>query len=71
MTAPHIARLGAPIFADQSTPDAWVQALQSAGYRAAHCLLQVSADDDTVRDYAQAAQKATPPCSSNRLDIKT
>lgn len=51
-------RLGAPLFADTSTPQAWIAALQKAGYRAAYCPLTPNADDDTVRAYAQAAQQA-------------
>ncbi len=51
-------RLGAPLFGDTSTPQAWISALQKAGYRAAYCPLSPTADDDTVRVYAQAAQQA-------------
>jgi sugar phosphate isomerase/epimerase len=51
-------RLGAPIFADKSTPDAWIQAVQSKSYRAANCPLEPNASDEAVRDYARAARRA-------------
>ena len=51
-------KLGAPLFADTSTPDAWINALKAKGFRAAYCPLQPEADDETVRAYADAAQKA-------------
>ena len=51
-------RLGAPVFEDCSTPEAWVQALQRKGYSAAFCPPVDPADDDAVRAYARAAEDA-------------
>ena len=51
-------KLGAPLFADTSTPDLWIQAVKAKGFRAAYCPLQPDADDDTVRAYSEAAHKA-------------
>jgi len=48
-------RLGAPVSADAHTPDAWAAAVRAAGYSAAYCPLDVTADDATVAAYAQAA----------------
>jgi hypothetical protein len=51
-------RLGGPLFESVDTPDDWVRALQNNGYRAAKCPVGPDADDDTVRAYESAAQKA-------------
>lgn len=51
-------RLGGPIFEDCPDPETWAQAVRRAGYRAAYCPLAPTADDDTVRAYAQAAAAA-------------
>jgi sugar phosphate isomerase/epimerase len=51
-------RLGGPLFESVDTPDDWVRALQNNGYRAAKCPVGLDADDDTVRAYELAAQKA-------------
>ena len=51
-------RLGAPVFEDCSTPEAWVQAPQRKGYSAAFCPPVDPADDDAVRAYARAAEDA-------------
>jgi len=51
-------RLGAPVFDDCSTPEAWVQALQRKGYSAAFCPPVDPSDDDAVRAYARAAEDA-------------
>jgi sugar phosphate isomerase/epimerase len=50
-------RLGAPIEATAS-PEAWIEALQNLGYRAAYCPFDASADDATRREYVQAAEQA-------------
>lgn len=50
-------RLGGPVHATQS-PDAWIAALQQAGYRAAACPIDASADTTTRRAYREAAQHA-------------
>lgn len=50
-------RLGAPV--DQtSSPEAWIQAVQKQGYRAAYCPIDASADSTLRRAYLQAAQQA-------------
>ena len=51
-------RLGAPLFADTSTPQAWIAALQKANYRAAYCPVGLDASEDTIGAYAQAAREA-------------
>lgn len=51
-------RLGGPIFGDSSTPELWIAAVRSQGYRAAYCPLDAAADDARVRAYAQAAAAA-------------
>jgi sugar phosphate isomerase/epimerase len=51
-------RLGGPIFVAEMTPERWVAAHKTLGYRAALC--PVGADDDaaTVRAYVSAAREA-------------
>ncbi len=51
-------RLGGPLFEDCTDPDCWIAALRRAGYSAAYCPLEASADDATVAAYARAAQAA-------------
>jgi sugar phosphate isomerase/epimerase len=51
-------RLGGPIFQKTDSPEAWVQAVQAQGYRAAHCPVSAEADAATVQAYAQAAERA-------------
>ena len=51
-------RLGGPIFGDTSTPELWVTAVRSQGYRAAYCPIDAAADDARVRAYAEAAAEA-------------
>ncbi|MDF2440420.1 MAG: hypothetical protein JWN98_1404 [Abditibacteriota bacterium] len=51
-------RLGGPVFESCDTPQAWVQAVEKLGYRAAGCPLEPQADDQTVRAYAEAAREA-------------
>jgi sugar phosphate isomerase/epimerase len=51
-------RLGGPVFEKQTTPEAWVKALQRRGYSAAYCPLTADASDDEVRTYAKAAREA-------------
>ncbi|HSV74275.1 MAG TPA: TIM barrel protein [Chthonomonadales bacterium] len=50
--------LGGPVFGDTSTPEAWVAAVASKGYRAAYCPLDASASADAVRAYEEAARAA-------------
>ena len=49
-------RLGGPI--GTKDPDTWVQDLKKLGYSAAYCPVGADADDDTVKAYATAAEKA-------------
>jgi len=51
-------RLGGPIFEKYTDPDAWVKAVKKLGYRAAYCPVGAEAEDDIVKAYAQAAEKA-------------
>jgi sugar phosphate isomerase/epimerase len=51
-------RLGGPIFGAYDDPEAWVQAVQAEGYRAAYCPLEADASDDLVEAYAKAAREA-------------
>lgn len=51
-------KLGGPVFADCPDPAAWVAALRAAGYSAAYCPVDHTADDATVNAYAQAAAEA-------------
>ena len=51
-------RLGGPVFGDTSTPRSWIAALRAAGYRAASCPIDNTADAATIRAYADAAQEA-------------
>lgn len=51
-------RLGAPLFKPYASPSEWAAVVQSQGYRAAYCPVNVDAGDDVIRAYAQAAQDA-------------
>lgn len=51
-------RLGGPVFEPYDGPDGWIAALKKYGYRAAYCPLEASADEATVRAFAQAAAQA-------------
>jgi sugar phosphate isomerase/epimerase len=51
-------RLGGPIFGETSDPETWVEALRAEGYSAAFCPVNADADDEVVRAYALAAEKA-------------
>jgi sugar phosphate isomerase/epimerase len=51
-------RLGAPVFGEFETPEAWVETVKQHGYRAALCPVKPEADDVTVRAYEDAARKA-------------
>lgn len=51
-------RLGGPLFADCSTPEAWVAAAREAGYRAVYCPVGPQADAATVAAYRHAAAEA-------------
>lgn len=51
-------RLGGPIFEDVSTPEAWVNAARTLGYRALTCPLEPGAPEDEVRAYERAAREA-------------
>ena len=51
-------RLGGPVFGNIESPDGWVRAVLTEGYRAAYCPLSPDADDAAVRAFAQAAEDA-------------
>jgi sugar phosphate isomerase/epimerase len=51
-------RLGGPVFTDYKDPAAWARETAALGYRAAYCPVEPSADDATVRAYAQEAARA-------------
>lgn len=52
-------RLGGPIFkTDYHDSQSWVKAVKNAGYRAAYCPVNVSADDIEIAAYANAAKAA-------------
>lgn len=51
-------RLGAPIWEKFTSPDAWIDAVRRAGYRAAYCPLTLDADAADVKAYRQAAERA-------------
>ena len=51
-------RLGGPIFKKWNGPEEWAAAVRAQGYRAAYCPLPESADDATVRAFAEAAAQA-------------
>lgn len=50
-------RLGGPIFAPWHDGESWAQAVLAAGYRCAGAPLTPEADDATVRDFVDAAQR--------------
>ena len=47
-------RLGGPAFAKADVPEAWVNAVKHAGYRAAYCPIGPEVDTQTVSAYAKA-----------------
>ncbi|MCD6361200.1 MAG: sugar phosphate isomerase/epimerase [Armatimonadetes bacterium] len=51
-------RLGAPVYGDTSTPEAWAAAVRVKGYSAAFCPPVDAADDDMVAACARAAEEA-------------
>jgi len=51
-------RLGGPIFETFTDPEAWIAAVRRAGYAAAICPLDETADDDAVKAFAGAAADA-------------
>ena len=51
-------RLGGPIFGDWQDPGEWAQAHVRAGYTATYCPVDETADEPTVRAYAEAAAAA-------------
>lgn len=50
--------LGGPVWTEEETPDAWITAVQQAGYRAAPCPITPEADGSSRRAYVQAAKNA-------------
>lgn len=51
-------RLGGKIFEKTTDPSVWIAAVQKLKCRAAYCPVEPSADDATIRAYADAAKKA-------------
>jgi len=51
-------RLGAPVFGGSEDPDQWVQELKRQGYAAAYCPVDISAEEDTMLAFAEAAAAA-------------
>jgi sugar phosphate isomerase/epimerase len=51
-------RLGGPVFAKWTTPEEWALAHARAGYRAAYCPVDETADDRTVSAVARSAASA-------------
>jgi len=51
-------RLGAPVFVEHMTPDAWIAALKRERYGAAYCPVGTDADAATIRAYVEAAERA-------------
>jgi sugar phosphate isomerase/epimerase len=51
-------RLGGPVFEKYDSPEAWVQAVQALGYRAAYCPVGVRETLPVIQAYARAALQA-------------
>jgi sugar phosphate isomerase/epimerase len=51
-------RLGGPILTGPESPESWAAAVNAADYRAAYCPVAPGADDETIKAYAAAANKA-------------
>ena len=51
-------RLGGPVFDPYEGPEDWARAVQTAGYSAAYCPLDETADDATVAAFERAAREA-------------
>lgn len=51
-------RLGGPVFEEYDGPDEWVREVKKLGYNAAYCPVDADEDDDVVKAYEAAANKA-------------
>jgi len=51
-------RLGGPVFEEYDGPDEWVREVKKLGYSAAYCPVDADEDNDVVKAYEEAAQKA-------------
>jgi sugar phosphate isomerase/epimerase len=51
-------RLGGPVFTRYENPDEWVNAIKLLGYRAAYCPVDITASQDEIKAYKNAAKKA-------------
>jgi len=51
-------RLGGPLFTKFNNHDEWITALKASGYRAAYCPLDLTAGNDEIKAYREAARKA-------------
>jgi sugar phosphate isomerase/epimerase len=53
-----VIRLGGPVFIKYENPDDWISALDALGYKAAYCPVNISASQDEIKAYKEAAKKA-------------
>ncbi len=51
-------KLGGPLFVEYDSPDSWVKAVLSSGYGAAFCPVGFDAEEEELRAYAEAAERA-------------
>lgn len=51
-------RLGGPVFKKYSNPEEWVAAVKELNYRAAYCPVKPGENQDVIKQYKNAAQKA-------------
>ena len=51
-------RLGGPVFEEWDGPDEWVRELKKLGYSAAYCPVDADENNDVVKAYEEATQKA-------------
>jgi sugar phosphate isomerase/epimerase len=51
-------RLGGPLFEKYDSPEAWINAVNNTGYRAAYCPIGLGASKEEIKAYKKAADKA-------------
>lgn len=51
-------RLGGPLFEKFDSPETWVAAVKNTGYRAVYCPVGLQADNNEIKAYKKAADKA-------------
>lgn len=54
---PDKVRLGAPLFKQYNNPDEWIMDLKALNYKAAYCPLDLSAGNEEIKAYREAAEK--------------